>query len=137
MSDGTMNDLMNLAVEMKSLQDSKAELEEKLTDVNKKLDFIRTVKIPEKMNEMDIRTVTFHGIGRVQLATDLYASTREGKKEDAIQWLQDCGYESMITETYNASSLKALFRRMIADGITIPDEIFNVSPFTRASIVKA
>jgi hypothetical protein len=43
----------------------------------------------------------------------------------------------MIVETYNASSLKALFRRMIADGAEIPDEVFNVTPFIRASIVKA
>jgi hypothetical protein len=43
----------------------------------------------------------------------------------------------MITETYNASSLKALFRRMISEGVDIPDDIFNVQPFIRASIVKA
>jgi hypothetical protein len=42
----------------------------------------------------------------------------------------------MIQETYNSSSLKALLRRMLAEGVDIPDDIFNVTPFTRASIVK-
>ena len=86
---------------------------------------------------LELKNATFDGLGRVQLASDLYASTREGKKEAAIQWLRDCGYENMVTETYNASSLKALFRRQIAEGVEIPDDLFNVSPFIRASIVKA
>jgi hypothetical protein len=54
-----------------------------------------------------------------------------------MQWLRDCGYEGMVTETYNASSLKALFRRQMAEGVLPPDEIFSVTPFIRASIVKS
>lgn len=132
-----MNGLRELCAKMRDLQDRKAALEDTLTEINKDLDKIRTQQIPEAMEALELRNATFEGLGRVQLATDLYASTKEGKKEAAIQWLQDCGYENMIVETYNASSLKALFRRMIVDGAEIPDEIFNVSPFVRASIVKA
>jgi hypothetical protein len=43
----------------------------------------------------------------------------------------------MISETYNASSMKALLRRMIADGQPTPDDLFSITPFIRASIVKA
>jgi hypothetical protein len=122
---------------MKDLQAQKDALEEQVSDVNRQLDELRLKKIPELMESLGIRNTTFEGIGRVQLAADLYASTREGKKQEAMQWLRDCGYEGMITETYNASSLKALFRRQMAEGTDIPDEIFNVAPFVRASIVKA
>ena len=132
-----MNELRAMCARMKDLQDRKAVLEDSLTEINKELDKIRTKEIPEAMEALELRNATFEGLGRVQLATDLYASTKEGKKEAAIQWLQDCGYDNMIVETYNASSLKALFRRMIADGAEIPDEVFNVTPFIRASIVKA
>jgi hypothetical protein len=132
-----MNELRAMCARMKDLQDRKAALEDSLTDINKELDKIRTKEIPEAMEALELRNATFEGLGRVQLATDLYASTKEGKKEAAIQWLQDCGYDNMIVETYNASSLKALFRRMIADGAEIPDDVFNVTPFIRASIVKA
>jgi hypothetical protein len=55
----------------------------------------------------------------------------------AMQWLRDLGYEGMITETYNASTIKSLFRQQIKDGVMPPDDIFNILPFTRASIVKA
>lgn len=132
----SMDDLRHCCLSMKKLQVRKDELETELTEVNKHLDEIRTKKIPELMESMELRNVTIEGIGRVQLAADLYASTREGQKEAAMLWLRDCGYDNMITETYNASSLKALFRRLLVDGADIPEDIFNVQPFVRASIVK-
>lgn len=137
MSEASINDLKRACMRMKELQAEKDKLEESLTNINKELDELRTKKIPEMMASMDIRTAVFEGIGRVQLAADVYASTRAGQKERAMEWLRDCGYADMIQETYNASSLKALFRRMIVDGVDIPDDMFSVTPFTRASIVKA
>jgi hypothetical protein len=121
---------------MQVLQEQKDALEADLSAINKELDTIRTKKIPELMESMELRNVTIEGIGRVQLAADIYASTREGKKDAAMQWSRDLVYENMIQETYNSSSLKALLRRMLAEGVDIPDDIFNVTPFTRASIVK-
>lgn len=131
-----MDQLREYAARMRDLQGRKDRLEDDLKTINQELDHLRLVKIPELMESLQVKNATFDGVGRVQLATDLYASTREGKKEAAMQWLRDCGYEGMITETYNASSLKALFRRQLAEGIDIPDDIFNVTPFVRASVVK-
>ncbi len=133
----SMEELRGLCVRMRELEASKDELEEQLKSVNRSLDELRLKKIPELMETLELRNATFAGVGRVQLASDLYASTREGQKEAAMQWLRDCGYEGMITETYNASSLKALFRRQMADGVTPPEDIFSVTPFIRASIVKS
>jgi hypothetical protein len=133
----SMDQLRSLCMSMKDLQAQKDALEEQLSGINKSLDVIRTKDIPELMESLGLKNATFDGIGRVQLAADLYASTREGKREAAMQWLRDCGYDDMIIETYNASSLKALFRRQIAAGAEIPDDIFNVHPFIRASVVKA
>lgn len=133
----SMDHLRGLCVIMKDMQAQKEKLEEELSTINKSLDIIRTKDIPELMESLGLKNATFDGIGRVQLAADLYASTREGKREAAMQWLRDCGYDDMIIETYNASSLKALFRRQIAAGTEIPDDIFNVHPFIRASVVKA
>lgn len=132
----SMEDLRSYCARMRVLQERKDALEADLTAVNKELDFIRTKAIPELMESMELRNVTIEGIGRVQLASDIYASTRDGQKDAAMRWLRDLGYENMIQETYNSSSLKALLRRMLAEGVDIPDDIFNVTPFTRASIVK-
>lgn len=132
-----MNQLRTLCVQMKDLQRRKDELETQLSTINGDLDNLRLREIPTLMESLEVKNATFEGVGRVQLASDLYASTREGKKDTAMQWLRDCGYEGMITETYNASSLKALLRRLMVEGAEIPDDIFNVTPFIRASVVKA
>jgi hypothetical protein len=134
---GDMSTLRELCVQMKDLQNQALEIKAQSASVKGPLDELRLKKIPELMESLGVKTATFAGLGRVQTASDLYASTRKGEKPNAMQWLRDCGYEGMITETYNSSSLKALFRRLIVDGADIPEEIFNVQPFVRASIVKA
>jgi hypothetical protein len=131
-----MIELRLLCEQMRALETRKEELESLLKQVNSDLDFVRLRKIPELMQTLEVRNATFEGLGRVQLASDLHANTREGKKDAAMTWLRDLGYEGMISETYNASTLKALFRRMLTEGKPIPEEIFNVTPFIRASIVK-
>jgi hypothetical protein len=132
-----MMDLRLACEEMRKIEEQKAELEDRLKGVNADYDALRLRKIPELMEALGVKNATFEGLGRVQLANDVYASTREGQKETAMNWLRDLGYDDMIVETYNASSLKALFRRMIKDGQPIDEQIFSVTPFTRASIVKA
>lgn len=132
----SMETLRELCVEMRSWQAEKEQIEERLKIVNEQLDFVRLRKIPEAMEKLELRTATFEGIGRVQLAGDLYCSTISGRKAEAMQWLRDCGYEDMISESYNAASMKALIRRLLEEGTAAP-EFMSVTPFTRASIVKA
>lgn len=138
----SMIELRLLVEQLKQLQDQKAVAEDGLSEINKQIEALAKGKIPELMAAMELRNATFDNVGdlpraRVQLAEDIYASTRSGQKASAMEWLRDLGYEDMIDETYNASSLKALFRRMIKDGQPIDDAIFNVTPFVRASVVKA
>lgn len=132
-----MMELRLLCEQMAAVQKRKEALEEELKAINAEFDILRLRKIPEAMEVLGVRNATFEGLGRVQLAEDIYASTREGQKDRGIQWLRDCGYDGMITESYNASSIKALFRRMIKDAQPIPEDIFSITPFTRASLVKS
>lgn len=128
--------LRDLAARMVSLQAHKDALEDQLKAINIELDRLRTKDIPDAMAETDTRTVTFSGIGRVQLAADVYVSYSD-KKEQAFGWLTNNGYSNCIQETVNASVVKAIFRKMIKEGQPLPDNIFKITPFTRASIVKA
>lgn len=131
-----MNTLRELCAKMVAVQENKAIIEEELSRINGELDDLRLKQIPEMMAEIEVKNATFPGIGRVQLAADLYCSTRAGRKEEAMQWLRDMELNNMISETYNASSMKALIRKQIEQGMEIPD-FMNVTPFIRASIVKA
>jgi len=132
-----MEDLRSACVRMIEAQDKKVALEEQLAEANKEFDKIRLVEIPTMMESLGVKNATFDGLGRVQLASDLYANTREGQKGAAMQWLRDCGYSALIQETYNASSIKAIFRALIKEGTMPPEDIFSVTPFIRASIVRA
>lgn len=134
---GDMETLRQLCVQMKDLQLKALVIKADAAAVREPLDELRLKKIPDLMNHLDVKTATFNGLGRVQLASDLYASTISGKKDAALGWLADCGYGDMIKPTVNGSSLKALFRRQIKEGTMPPDDIFKITPFTRASIVKA
>jgi hypothetical protein len=133
----SMESLRNLCVEMKALQNKAAALKDQATEIRIPLDALRMKHIPEMMESLQLKTATFAGLGRVQVASDLRASTRKGMKPMAMQWLRDQELDGMISEIYNATSMKALLRRMIVDGVEIPEDIFNVVPFSRASIVKA
>lgn len=134
---GDMETLRQLCVQMKDLQLKALAIKAEAAAVREPLDDLRLRKIPDLMAQLEVKTTTFTGLGRVQLASDLYASTISGQKEAAMQWLRDCGYDDMIKPTVNSSSLKALFRQQIKAGTMPPDDIFKITPFTRASIVKA
>lgn len=131
-----LDTLRNLCERMKRLQEEKEKIDADAVSLGKLIDDLRLKEIPDMMEALGVKNATFPGIGRVQLATDLYCSTKEGKKDEAMQWLRDMEMDGMISETYNASSMKAFVRRLIVDGTDIP-EFMNVTPFIRASIVKA
>ena len=130
-----MKEIIEMARNMRMLQAEKAQLEETLKLINVQLDDLRLKQIPEAMAEEDIRTLTIEGVGRVQLAMDLYASIRD--KEAGYHWLQEHGYDGLITEYVQPSTFKAAVKDALKQGQSVPEELFNIQPFTRASIVKA
>ena len=128
--------LYELALAVKDLKERKEKATEYLKKVNLALERIQLTDIPDAMAKANMRTVTFKGVGRLQLAPDVYVSYSE-HREEAFEWLRDNGFSNCITETVNASTLKAIFRKKIKDGEELPDEVFKITPSTRASLVKA
>lgn len=127
-------ELHSMALEMRSLQNQRDELTDSLSEVNKRLDELRLRLIPDAMANADIRSITFKDIGRIQLAMDLYASIKD--KEAGYAWLIEHGYEGLVMAYVQPSTLKAALKVAIKDGQEFPEELFAVTPFTRASIVK-
>lgn len=131
----SMEDLRLKCVRFRELLNDKERIAEELATVNKELEQLSRVELPQMAENLGITNATFEGVGRLQFAADLFCSTKEGRKEEAMQWLRDCGYAEMISETYNASSMKALIRGLIIAG-TEPPDFLSVTPFTRASLVR-
>ena len=107
------------------------------THIQKIYDFMRYTRMPEVMDTHDIESVRIEGIGRVYLLSDYNVSTKAGQKQAAMEWLIENGFGDIVQETVNASTLKAVIKKeVIAKGKEVPEELFNVSPFTRSQITK-
>lgn len=101
-------------------------------------DYMRLAAIPNRFEAENIKNVTVAGIGRVQLAGDLYAGIAPGKNEEAFEWLRDNGRGDLVKETVNSTSLKAVLKSIMVKGEEeLPEGVFKAEPYTRASIVKA
>ena len=107
------------------------------THIQKIYDFMRYTRMPEVMDTHDIESVRIEGIGRVYLLSDYNVSTKAGQKQAAVEWLIENGFGDIVQETVNASTLKAVIKKeVIAKGKEVPEDLFNVSPFTRSQITK-
>jgi hypothetical protein len=128
--------LVGLVTAMSSIQSMKEVLEEQLKIVNKEFDFLRITKIPSKMEEDGVDRINVTGIGRVSLTADMHVSVKADQKPEFFVWLKDNGRGDLLQENINPSTLKAAVKKMFRDGEEVPDQLLNVSPFTRASITR-
>jgi len=103
--------------------------------IGKAYDHTRVAVVPAKMDEEGLDNMTVTGVGRVSVTSDIRASTAD--KHGAYLWLEEHGHGDVIQETVNAGTLKAILRRRMRDGLEIPESLFKVTPFDRASITKA
>lgn len=129
--------LVDLITAMSTLQNRKEAAEDQLRIINKEFDFLRITKIPAKMEEDGVDRINVTGIGRVSLTADMHVSVKADQKERFFTWLQDNGRGDLITANVNPSTLKAAVKKMYREGEEIPDDMLNVSPFTRASITRS
>ena len=129
--------LVELVHSMSTLQNRKEAVEEQLKIINKEYDFLRITKIPAKMEEDGVDRINVTGVGRVSLSADMHVSIKAEKKEQFHEWLRDNGRGDLLQENINPSTLKAAVKGMYKKGEDIPEDLLNVSPFTRASITRA
>ncbi len=128
--------MRKLIEEFKEIKDELAKIKEQKKELQKKFDEYRFKLIPEAMEEAGLERATFDGIGTVYLTSDIYFSIPAPKKEDAFRWLHHHGHGDLITETVNASSGKAWAKEMLQKGEQLPEDLFKITPYTRAVLKK-
>jgi len=131
--DMTIAEVASLQKTLKEITDDAGEIK---TELQKTYDFIRYVRVPAIMEREDVESVKIEGVGRMYLLSDYNMSIKKGQKEPAIEWLIENGLGDIVQETVNASTLKAALKGVIKNGVEIPEDMFNISPFTRAQITK-
>lgn len=121
---------------MDKLGQERDAVDEKLTALNKEYDFIRLNLVPKRMEDDGIDNIRVDGVGRVSLTSDMYVRVNSDDREKVHEFFRDLGKGSLITETINPSTLKAVVKAMMKSGEEVPEDIIKVTPFTRASITK-
>ena len=115
----------------------KEEIEEKLKQINQHYDYLRYTLLPQRFDDEGLQNMKIDGVGRVSLSSGLYASIKTDMKGRAYEYLADTGHGDIVTITINAQTLAATIKSMIQKGEDVPEELFTVTPWTRASITKA
>ena len=131
----TTERLATLAAEFQSLYRQLDAAKANCSAIQKKFDKYKLEVIPDAMDEESITSCNIDGIGRLGLTNDAWVGTLD--KEAAFEWLRARGYEDLITETINGSTLKSFLKELKAKDEAIPEDVFKYQPYTRAAITKA
>lgn len=121
---------------MARVRKEKDDAEDVAKGIGREYEFLSKVAIPEKFAEEGVTIMKVDGIGRVNLAADIYASIKAGMKEKAYLWLSDIGSADLIQAAVPPSTLKAFLKSRIKAAEDIPEDLFNCTPFQQARITK-
>ena len=73
---------------------------------------------------------------RITVSQVVKASILTEQKESAYLWLRREGYDAVVKETVNASTLSAIAKEKIESGNELPKTVFNVHTSERISLTK-
>jgi hypothetical protein len=128
--------LQQVAARMQELKNKLDEATDIKTSLQKEYDHVRMNVIPGILDDQGVSTITLDDIGRISLTSDIFASIPSEFKDQAWDWLRENGHGDIIKETINAGTLKAVLKAVITKGEQLPEGLFKVTPFSRASITK-
>lgn len=129
--------LVEVALLIKQLESKIDDLAKDKNELQKVLDHLQFTVAPQMMEDQGIDRVTFEGVGRMQLKDDIYCSCPAANSDELKDWLVANGHAAMVNETVNSSSLKAFVKEQMKSGGAYPSGLLKITPFTKASVVKA
>lgn len=130
-----MSTIIELAKELRHLKDVKEKMSSEEKIINSRIDQITKMLLPQVMEDDGVSTIKIDGIGKLSLRGEMYVSILAENRQDAYQWLRDNNRGSLISETVNASTLKAAAKEWIKSGVEIPD-LIKITPYTMAILSK-
>lgn len=130
-----MATVVELANELARLKDQKDDLDNQVKTLNLRIEAITKQELPEAMDADGVSNIKLDGVGRISLRGEVYASIKKEDQPAAYEWLRHTGRGSLITETVNASSLKAAAKSWLKAGDVVPDFI-RIQPITVAVLTR-
>lgn len=132
----TMDRLMSLAAEMDELKAEKKDLEDQAKERGKRISELEVRLIPDLMDTLGIRSLVTDFGKRLGQRTDTYVNVKAGDKPTLLDWLKAEGHGSVVKEDVHSSTLKALVRDLIEEGVDLPTFISTYTE-TKATLTKA
>lgn len=135
------HDHIALAKKMAKVRAKKDKLDDELKEINAEYDVLRIELMPTLMEDRGLGNFVVKGLGRVQVAADIFCSIKGGQQEAMFEWARGENPDKedlsgWIKEKIEPSTLKAAIKDRLKTGKPVPDEFLNVTLYQRASIVK-
>ena len=131
--------MFELADKLKKLRDAKKDAEQRVKDLNAKIDEV-DYALSEIMISSETQNFTRCGT-MFCLTTTTRATATTGKKDELFEALRQSGFGDLIYETVNANSLSAFVREQISENEdALPvwlDGLVNIFEKTSVGVRKA
>jgi hypothetical protein len=114
-----------------------AEQEAATKKVKDELDRLQMNVIPAKMEDEGVSTVNVKGIGRITVTTQMRTNVPSDNVPALKKWMRENGYEGLISEVINSSTLKSWIKERIQESEEYPADLINIYVFDQASLTKA
>lgn len=129
--------IAELAASIKNLREKLDEAAKVKAELQKHYDFLTIDIVPDRMDEEGMDAVRVSGVGRLQTTADIRCSCPAKNREALIEWFENNGLFTMVTNTINSSTLKAFVREQMKmpEG-KYPEDLLKIEPYSRAVVVK-
>jgi len=104
--------------------------------VKSELERITKMVLPTKMDNEGISTINVKGIGRITITQQMSTTVKKDDQPELKEWLRENGYGALVTETINASTLKAWIKERIAESEEFPAHLISIYAYEQASLTK-
>lgn len=102
------NKIFEMADRLKSLQESKKDLEAQVKALGAEIDEL-DLQLSDAMTEAELDRFSRNG-STFYLKSRLFASPAAGRRDEMIAALKENGYGSLVTETVNANTLASFIK---------------------------
>lgn len=135
-----LDQLMVMAEEMERLKASTDDLKESLKEQQGRYDQLRKTLIPEEMQRVGL--VNAAGKGKFTLSSgatislrgDLFCGYKKEDEEAVFEWLSENGHGRLIKPGVHHTTLRAFAKEQMEEGKELPKDLFNVHPFSTATL---